>query len=79
MSGRKRYNVLGAINAITHDLFYVCNETCINSLSVCDLLKIIRGKCENNTPITIIKHENKVELESLLQLNFQLYDNAIYS
>ena len=54
MSGRKRYNVLGAINAITHDLCCFCNETYINLLSVCDLLKTIRGKCDNNNPITMI-------------------------
>ena len=26
-----------------------------------------------------IKHENKMELNNLLQLNFQLYDNAVYN
>ena len=149
MSGRKRYNVLGAINAISHDLCCICNETYINSFSVCDLLKTIRNKCEDDNPITIvmdnakyqrcnlvtglaselkiellflpsytpnlniierywkwlkkdclncrfyetffdfkhaidsslnktIKQENKVVLDSLLQLNFQLYDNAVY-
>jgi transposase len=150
MSGRQRYNVLGAINGITHDLYCVCNETYINSLTVCDLLKQIKNKCIDNNPITIvldnakyqrcdlvkqlaealniellflpsyspnlniierywkwlkkdclnskyhttfakfkevinsslnktINHENKAELNSLLELKFQLYDNVIYS
>jgi len=38
-SGRKRYNILGAIDAITHELTTVCNDTYINALSVCELLE----------------------------------------
>ena len=150
MSGRQRYNVLGAINAITHDLYCVCNQTYINALSVCDLLTQIRDKCKDNNPITIvldnakyqrcnlvqqlaekldiellflpsyspnlniierywkwlkkdclnckyyesfeefknaidgalkrtINHENKTEMDTLLKLNFQLFNNAIYN
>lgn len=150
LSGRRRYNVLGSINAITHDLHCICNETYINALCVCDLLKQIREKCKDNNPITIvldnakyqrcnlvrqhadnmniellflpsyspnlniierywkwlkkdclncksydtfedfknaidkalrktINYENKTEMETLLTLNFQLYDNAIYN
>ena len=54
MSGRKRYNVLVAINAITHDLHCICNETYINALSVCDLIKQIGSIKENDNPITIV-------------------------
>jgi len=41
-SGRKRYNVLGALDAITHELVTVCNDTYINALSICELLLKIR-------------------------------------
>lgn len=37
-SGRKRYNVLGAIDAITHKLIKITNETYINAESICFLL-----------------------------------------
>jgi transposase len=37
-SGRKRFNVLGALNAVTHEVITVTNETYINSESVCALL-----------------------------------------
>ena len=40
-AGRSRFNVLGALNAITHELIMVCNETYINAESVCELLKKI--------------------------------------
>ena len=148
MSGRQRYNVLGAIDAITHDLHTVCNNTYINALTVCDLLeqisKIYAGKvvtiildnakyqkcalvtelaknlniellylpsyspnlniierlwkwtkkdclnCKYYETFALFKeaidkslmktknHENKDELDTLLALKFQLYDNAIY-
>jgi transposase len=37
-SGRQRFNVLGALDALTHELITVTNETYINALSVCQLL-----------------------------------------
>jgi transposase len=37
-SGRKRFNVLGAINAVTYQIVDVTNESYINSHSVCELL-----------------------------------------
>ena len=37
-SGRKRYNVLGAIDAVTHRMIRVTNHGYINTSSVCDLL-----------------------------------------
>lgn len=40
-SGRQRFNVLGALNAITHQLVTVTNDSSINSLSVCALLEKI--------------------------------------
>ncbi|GHT79363.1 hypothetical protein AGMMS50262_22940 [Bacteroidia bacterium] len=54
-SGRNRYNVLGAIDAISHDLVTVCNTTYINALSVCELLELIAAKHSGCTvPITIV-------------------------
>ena len=38
-SGRQRFNVLGAVNAITHELITVTNATYINAESVCELLR----------------------------------------
>ena len=40
-SGRQRWNVLGAIDAITHKLITVTNETYITSTEVCTLLRKI--------------------------------------
>lgn len=38
-AGRQRFNVLGALNAITHELVTVTNDTYINAESVCALLR----------------------------------------
>ena len=40
-SGRKRFNVLGALNAITLELVTVTNDTYINALTVCELMRQI--------------------------------------
>ena len=40
-SGRQRWNVLGALNAITHELITITNETYITSEEVCALLRKI--------------------------------------
>ena len=36
-AGRKRFNVLGALNAITHELIMVTNASYINAESICEL------------------------------------------
>jgi transposase len=53
-SGRKRYNVLGALNAITHELVTVCNDTYINALSICELLQKIRNSVAVGEMITLV-------------------------
>ncbi len=52
-AGRKRYNVLGALDAITHEVITITNDTYINAKSVCELLLKISQK-NLNTPITIV-------------------------
>ena len=52
-SGRKRFNVLGAINALTHQIILVTNDSYINAKSVCELLDKLAALCLN-MPITLI-------------------------
>ena len=40
-SGRQRFNVLGALNALTHELITVTNDAYITAESVCQLLEKI--------------------------------------
>ncbi len=52
-SGRQRFNVLGALNAITHQLVTVTNDSYINAPSVCTLLEQI-AQLGFQTPITVV-------------------------
>lgn len=51
-SGRQRFNVLGALNAITKELTLVTNNTYITSTEVCELLQRIKSKAI--LPVTIV-------------------------
>lgn len=43
-SGRKRFNVLGALDAVSYKLITVCNETYITAITVCELLERLAGQ-----------------------------------
>ena len=53
-AGRKRYNVLGALNAITNELTIFTNFTYINSHSICALLEKRKAQYADGLPIYII-------------------------
>src|SRR3954468_2074060 len=52
-SGRKRYNVLGALDAVTHKLIRVTNHDYINAESVCALLRAV-AEAGVGLPITLV-------------------------
>ncbi len=52
-TGRKRYNVLGALNAVTHEVVRVCNEGYITSETVCTLLRTLAA-AGFQVPITVV-------------------------
>ena len=58
-SGRQRFNVLGALNAITKELLTVTNDTYITSIQVCELLRIIAKS--SPLPITIVLDNAKYQ------------------
>lgn len=51
-AGRKRFNVLGALNAVTHELITVTNDSYINAQSVCELLQKL-SQLNLGIPITL--------------------------
>jgi len=65
-AGRSRFNVLGALNAITHELIMVCNETYINAESVCELLKKIADQYAG-LPITVVLDNARYQKCKLVQ------------
>lgn len=51
-AGRQRFNVLGALNAISHELITVTNDTYITAESVCELLQKL-ADLKLSIPITL--------------------------
>jgi transposase len=52
-SGRQRFNVLGAWNAVTRDLVCVTNTTVVNTVTMCELLRKI-ATLGLTGPITLV-------------------------
>jgi len=65
-SGRKRYNVLGALNAVTHRMVRVSNHSYINALSVCDLLGQLASSA-GRLPLTLVLDNARYQRCALVQ------------
>jgi transposase len=82
-AGRSRFNVLGALNTITHELITVGNDTYINAEGVCELLKKIAAQYVG-LPITVALdnaryQKCKLVQELALSLNLELLYLPTYS
>lgn len=82
-SGRKRLNVLGALNAITHELLTITNDSYINAQSVCALLWKI-ADLHLTVPITLVLDNAKYQKCAIVQdlaaaLNIELLYLPAYS
>lgn len=53
-AGRKRFNVLAALDAIDHTLTTICNETYINANIVCQLLELLAKQYVGETIYIIL-------------------------
>jgi transposase len=65
-SGRKRYNVLAALDAVSHRLIRVSNDSYINAEAVCALLRAI-VKAGYHTPITLVMDNARYQHCALVQ------------
>lgn len=65
-SGRQRFNVLGAWNAVTRQLTYVTNTTVVNSETMCDLLRKIAAQ-NLIGPITVVLDNARYQRNALVQ------------
>jgi transposase len=65
-SGRKRFNVLGAIDAVTHELTTVCNDTVINAEAVCELLRKLSARYAG-LPLTLVLDNARYQRCALVQ------------
>ena len=65
-SGRQRFNVLGALHAVTHQLVTVTNDSYINSTSVVALLQRL-AQDFGNLPITVVLDNARYQRNALVQ------------
>jgi transposase len=65
-SGRNRYNVLGALDAVTHRLIRVTNHGSINAESVCALLRAV-AEASVGSPITLVLDNARYQKCALVQ------------
>ncbi len=69
-SGRQRFNVLGAWNAVTHELIAVTNTTVVNTETMCELLRNIAAATLTG-PITLVldnaRHQHNAAVQALAE------------
>jgi transposase len=65
-AGRQRFNVLGALNAITHEVITITNADYINAQSVCALLEKVAASAIK-TAITLIMDNARYQRCTLVQ------------
>jgi len=65
-SGRKRYNVLGALHAVSHRLIRVANHTYINAEAICALLRAV-AQAGVGRPITLVLDNARYQKCALVQ------------
>jgi transposase len=65
-SGRQRFNVLGAWNAVTRQLITVTNTTVVNTETMCELLRKIAGLGLTG-PITLVLDNARYQRNAIVQ------------
>src|SRR3954451_17697554 len=65
-TGRKRYSVLGALDAVTHEVIRVCNEGYVTADTVCTLLRTLAAS-GLRVPITIVLDNARYQRCELVQ------------
>lgn len=66
LAGTQRFNVLAALNAITHELVTVTNDAYINAQSVCELLRKVAA-LGLRVPVTLVLDNARYQKCPLVQ------------
>jgi transposase len=65
-TGRKRYSVLGALDAVTHQIVRVCDEGYVTAQTVCTLLQAL-ARAGSRVPITVVLDNARYQRCGLVQ------------
>jgi transposase len=77
-SGRQRFNVLGAVDAVTKEIFTVTNETYINAESVCLLLTQIAARYAGERITIVLDNARYQKCELVFQHAARLGVELLY-
>jgi hypothetical protein len=77
-AGRQRFNVLGALNAITHEVVTITNDTYINAVSVCELLRKLAKKHAQDGVTLFLDNARYQKCKLVQELAVELKINLIY-
>src|SRR5512147_927782 len=66
-TGRKRFNVPGAIDAVTHELTTVVNETVIDAIAVCELPRKLAARYAG-LPVTLVVDNARYQEREVVRL-----------
>lgn len=83
-AGRQRFNVLGAVDAVSKQITTVTNSTYITSQEVCELLRKVSAQNETGVPLTVVMDNARYQRCKLVQclaadLNIELLFLPPYS
>lgn len=77
-SGRQRFNVLGAVDAVTKEIFTVTNQTYINAESVCLLLTQIAARYAREKITIVLDNARYQKCDLVLQHAARLGIELLY-
>jgi transposase len=77
-SGRKRYNVLGALNFVTKKLITVTNDTYITATQVCELLRKISDEYVGTPIYLVLDNASYQKCQVVWALATELGINLVY-
>jgi transposase len=77
-SGRQRLNVLGALNAITHELTMVTNDTYINAETFCQLLRMIAKEYAGKTVTVVLDNARYQKCKLVYEVAASLHIELLY-
>lgn len=77
-SGRQRFNVLGAVNAVTLELITVVNTTYINADSICKILNKIKNQYGDKRITIILDNARYQKCKLVMELALNLKIELLY-
>ena len=77
-SGRKRYNVLGAIDYVTKKVWSVANDSYITAVEVCDMLRQIASEYGNREIHLVLDNARYQKCQAVQELAKQLHIHLEY-